>query len=421
MRRVVVTGMGALTPMACGVRESWDSVLQGNSGASKITKFNAETYPVKIACEIPFGDGKNNTFNPSEWVEAKEQRHVDDFIIYAEAAAIQAVQDSGWKPTRDEDSYKAGVIIGSGIGGLQGIEKTSVELQKNGLRKVSPFFIPGRLINLASGYVSIRHKFKGPNVSVVTACATGAHAIADAARLISTNEAEVMLAGGTEAAITPVGVAGFAAARALSTKFNDTPEKASRPFDKDRDGFVMGEGAGVLFLESLDSALNRDARIYAEVKGYGYSADASHITLPSQDGNGAFRAMQKALINGKLNTGDIDYINAHGTSTPQGDDIELGAVERLFKSSTYRMAMSSTKSSTGHLLGAAGAIEAIFSILSICDGLVPPTINLDNPSSNTKIDLIPHKSKEKKVKNALSNSFGFGGTNVSIAFSRFLK
>ncbi|MGA9796045.1 MAG: beta-ketoacyl-ACP synthase II [Rhizomicrobium sp.] len=414
MRRVVITGLGLVTPLACGVEDSWSRLLAGQSGARPITKFKVDDLPARIACSVLRGDGTNGTFNPDQWLDPKEQRRVDDFIMFGLAAAQQAVTDSGWEPKTEEDRERTGVLIGSGIGGLEGIEQASILVHEKGPRKLSPFFIPGRLINLISGYASIRFGYKGPNHAVVTACATGAHAIGDAARLIMFDDADVMLAGGAEAAICRIGFAGFAACRALSTGFNDTPERASRPYDKDRDGFVMGEGAGVVMLEEYEHAKARGAKIYAEVSGYGLSGDAHHITAPAEDGNGGYRAMQMALKRAELTPSDIDYVNAHGTSTPLGDEIELGAVERLFGNASAKMSMSSTKSSIGHLLGAAGAVEAIFCTLAIRDQIVPPTINLDNPSVETKLDLVPHKAKKREVKAALSNSFGFGGTNASL-------
>jgi 3-oxoacyl-[acyl-carrier-protein] synthase II len=414
MRRVVITGLGLVTPLACGVENSWSRLLAGQSGARPITKFKVDDLPARIACSVPRGDGTNGTFNPDQWLDSKEQRRVDDFILFGLAAAQQAVTDSGWEPKTEEDRERTGILIGSGIGGLEGIEQASILVHEKGPRKLSPFFIPGRLINLISGYASIRFGYKGPNHAVVTACATGAHAIGDAARLIMFDDADVMLAGGAEAAICRIGFAGFAACRALSTGFNDTPEKASRPYDKDRDGFVMGEGAGVVVLEEYEHAKARGAKIYAEVSGYGLSGDAHHITAPAEDGNGGYRAMQMALKRAELTPSDIDYVNAHGTSTPLGDEIELGAVERLFGNASAKMSMSSTKSSIGHLLGAAGAVEAIFSTLAIRDQIVPPTINLDHPSVETKLDLVPHTAKKREVKAALSNSFGFGGTNASL-------
>ena len=418
MRRVVVTGLGMVSPLACGVESTWKRILNGESGAKRIDTFEVADLPAQIACMIPRGDGTNNTFNPDQWMEPKDQRKVDDFIIFAMCAAKQALDDANWHPTEYEDQCATGVLIGSGIGGLTGIAETAIILKERGPRKVSPFFIPGRLINLASGYVSIEHGLKGPNHSVVTACSTGAHAIGDAARLIALGDAEVMVAGGTESPVSRIAMAGFAAARALSTDFNDTPQKASRPYDKDRDGFVMGEGAGVVILEEYEHAKARGAKIYAEVVGYGLSGDAYHITSPSPDGDGGFRSMSAALKRAGMTASDLDYINAHGTSTPLGDEIELGAVQRLLGNAASKVAMSSTKSSTGHLLGAAGAIEAIFSILAIRDNVVPPTINLDNPSVETAIDLVPHKSRPKEVNVALSNSFGFGGTNASVILKR---
>lgn len=420
MRRVVVTGLGMVTPLGCGVEPSWSRILAGESGAGPITSFDASDLPARVACNVLRGDGSNGSFNPDDWMEPKEQRKVDDFIIFAMAAATQALRDSGWNPQSYEEQIATGVAIGSGIGGLGGIYEASLLLKERGPRRLSPFFIPGRLSNLAAGYVSIEHGLKGPNHAVVTACSTGAHAIGDAARMIALGDAEVMLAGGTESAINRIGIAGFCACRALSTAFNDAPEKASRPYDKDRDGFVMGEGAGVVALEELDHARARGARIYAEIVGYGMSGDAYHITSPAEDGDGAYRCMQAALNRAGARASDLDYINAHGTSTQVGDEIELRAVERLLANAPSRPAMSSTKSATGHLLGAAGAIEAIFSILAIRDQVVPPTINLDNPSVETEIDLVPHKAKRRKVDVALSNSFGFGGTNASLVMRRFV-
>ncbi len=417
MRRVVVTGLGLVTPLACGVEESWAAILAGKSGASAITKFKVDDLPTKIACQVPRGDGAAGTFNPDQWVDPKEQRRMDDFIIYGLAAAKQAVVDSGWEPRTEEDRYRTGVLIGSGIGGLAGIEDGSILVHEKGPRRLSPFFIPGRLINLVSGYASIEHGYKGPNHSVVTACATGAHAIGDAARLIALDDADMMLAGGAEAAICRIGIAGFNACRALSTGFNDTPEKASRPYDKDRDGFVMGEGAGVVMLEELEHAKARGAKIYGEVTGYGLSGDAFHITAPSEDGNGGYRAMQMALKRAGLAASDIDYINAHGTST-MADGIELGAVERLLGNAAPGKPMSSTKSSIGHLLGAAGAVEAIFCLLAMRDGVVPPTINLENPDVTTVMDLVPLKPRHLEVNIAMSNSFGFGGTNAALILSK---
>ena len=425
MRRVVVTGIGLLTPLGQGAELSWQAILAGKSGAGRITTFDPTDYACQVACEIPRVDGRGGggagvpgSFNPDDTMAPKDQRRVDDFILYAIAAAEEAVKDSGWVPESDEDKERTGVIIGSGIGGLATIEKTSIELYEKGPRRVSPFFIPSALINLASGQVSIRHGFKGPNHSVVTACATGAHAIGDAARMIKYGDADVMVAGGAEAAICPVGVAGFIACREMSTGFNDAPEKASRPYDKDRDGFVMGEGAGVLVLEEYEHAKARGAKIYAEVAGYGLAGDAYHITAPAEDGDGGFRAMKAAIKDAGIDPSEIDYINAHGTSTPLGDEIELGAVTRLLGDAAKGMTMSSTKSATGHLLGAAGAIESAFAVLAIRDQIAPPTINLDNPSVETEIDLVPNKAKPMKIDIALSNSFGFGGTNASVVFKK---
>jgi 3-oxoacyl-[acyl-carrier-protein] synthase II len=419
LRRVVVTGLGMVTPLGCGVEPTWSRLLAGASGAGPITSFDASDLPAQIACNIPRGDGSDGTFNPDDWMEPKEQRKVDDFIVFAMAAATQALRDAGWKPESHEDQIRTGVAIGSGIGGLGGIYEASLLLKERGPRRLSPFFIPGRLSNLAAGYVSIEHGLKGPNHAVVTACSTGAHAIGDASRMIALGDAEVMVAGGTESAVNRIGIAGFCACRALSTGFNDTPEKASRPYDKDRDGFVMGEGAGVVVLEELEHALARGAHIYAEVVGYGMSGDAYHITSPSEDGDGAYRCMQAALDRAGVTAGDLDYINAHGTSTPLGDEIELRAVERLLANAPKRPSMSSTKSATGHLLGAAGAIEAIFTVLAIRDQVAPPTINLDNPSVETDLDLVPHKARRREIDYALSNSFGFGGTNASLVLRRY--
>ena len=418
MRRVVVTGLGMVSPLGCGVDATWKRILNSESGARRIETFDVSDLPSKIACPVPRGDGSNGTFNPDQWMEPKDQRKVDDFIIFAMAAARQALDDANWHPSTEEERCATGTMIGSGIGGLSGIADTAILLKERGPRKVSPFFIPGRLINLASGYVSIEFGLKGPNHAVVTACSTGAHAIGDASRLIALGDADVMVAGGTESPICRIGMAGFCAARALSTGFNETPEKASRPYDKDRDGFVMGEGAGVLVLEEYEHARARGARIYAEVTGYGLSGDAYHITSPSPDGDGGYRSMAAALKRAGITTSDIDYINAHGTSTQVGDEIELGAVERLLGNAASRISMSSTKSSTGHLLGAAGAIEAIFSILAIRDNIVPPTINLENPSVQTAIDLVPQVPRKREINVALSNSFGFGGTNASVIVRR---
>jgi 3-oxoacyl-[acyl-carrier-protein] synthase II len=418
MRRVVVTGLGMVTPLACGVEPSWQRLIKGESGARRIETFDVSDLPAKIACQVPRGDGANGSFNADQWMEPKEQRKVDDFIVFAMCAARQALDDAGWKPLSHADQIKTGVMIGSGIGGLTGIAETAIVLKEKGPRRVSPFFIPGRLINLASGYVSIAHGLKGPNHAVVTACSTGAHAIGDAARLVALGDAEVMVAGGAESPISRIGMAGFVACRALSTSFNDTPERASRPYDRDRDGFVMGEGAGIVVLETYEHAKSRGVPIYAELIGYGLSGDAHHITAPAEDGDGALRCMKAAIKNAGISAAEIDYINAHGTSTPVGDEIELGAVHRLVGNAAARMCMSSTKSSIGHLLGAAGAVEAIFCILAMRDGVAPPTINLDNPSVETAIDLVPHHSKRRTVEVALSNSFGFGGTNASLLFRR---
>jgi 3-oxoacyl-[acyl-carrier-protein] synthase II len=418
MRRVVVTGLGMVSPLGCGVEASWQRLLAGRSGSSRIEGFETSDLACKIACQIPRGDGADGTFNPDQWMEPKEQRKVDPFIVYAMTAATQALQDAAWKPETPDEQNASGVLIGSGIGGIGGIYDASITLYEKGPRRVSPFFIPGRLINLASGYVSIEHGLKGPNHAVVTACSTGAHAIGDAARLIAHGDAEVMLAGGTESPINRLSLAGFAACRALSTNFNDEPQRASRPYDRDRDGFVMGEGAGVVVLEDYDHAKGRGARIYAEVIGYGLSGDAYHITSPTEDGDGAYRCMQAAIKRAGIDVSDIDYINAHGTSTPLGDEIELKAVERLVGNAAGKLAMSSTKSATGHLLGAAGAVEAIFCILAMRDQVAPPTINLDNPSVETAIDLVPHEAKKRDIDIVLSNSFGFGGTNASLVFRR---
>ena len=421
MRRVVVTGLGMVSPLGCGVDATWKRILNSESGARKIEGFDVSDLPSKIACQVPRGDGSDGTFNADQWMEPKDQRKVDDFIIFGMAAARQALDDANWHPATESDRCATGTMIGSGIGGLSGIADTAVLLKERGPRKVSPFFIPGRLINLASGYVSIEFGLKGPNHAVVTACSTGAHAIGDASRLITLGDADVMVAGGTESPICRIGMAGFCAARALSTGFNDTPERASRPYDKDRDVFVMGEGAGILVLEEYEHAKSRGAKIYAEVTGYGLSGDAYHITSPSPDGDGAFRSMAAALKRAGLTASDIDYINAHGTSTQVGDEIELGAVERLLGNAASRVSMSSTKSSTGHLLGAAGAIEAIFSILAIRDNIAPPTINLENPSVQTAIDLVPQTPRKREINVALSNSFGFGGTNASVILQRVIN
>jgi 3-oxoacyl-[acyl-carrier-protein] synthase II len=424
MRRVVITGLGLVTPLGWGVDVSWRAILAGKSGAGPITAFDATDYGCKIACEVPRIDGRGGggpdvegSFDPDKVMSPKDRRRVDDFILYAIAAADEAVRDAGWTPTDKTECERTGVILGSGIGGLNSIAETTLELEAKGPRRISPFFIPSALINLASGHVSIRYGFKGPNHSVVTACATGAHAIGDAFRMIRYGDADVMVAGGAEAAVCKLGIAGFVACRAMATGFNDRPEAASRPYDRDRDGFVMGEGAGVVVVEEYEHAKARGAKIYAEVKGYGLSGDAYHITAPSEDGDGGFRAMTAALKDAGLKAADIDYVNAHGTST-MADGIELGAVERLMGDHAANLAMSSTKSMTGHLLGAAGAIEAIFSLLAIRDQIAPPTINLDNPSVETAIDLVPHTAKPMKIDAAMSNSFGFGGTNASLVFRK---
>jgi 3-oxoacyl-[acyl-carrier-protein] synthase II len=418
MRRVVVTGIGLVTPLGIGAENVWKRLLAGESGIRAIQSFDVSDLPAKIAGQVPRGETAAGNFNADDWVPPKEQRKMDEFIVFALAAAEQAVADSGWKPTEAEERERSGVMIGSGIGGLPGITEGAITLHERGPRRLSPFFIPANLINLASGHVSIRYGFTGPNHAVVTACSTGAHAIGDAARMIMWDDADVMVCGGAEAAICRLGLAGFAAARALSTAFNDEPSRASRPWDQARDGFVMGEGAGVLVLEELEHARKRGAKIYAEVIGYGMSGDAHHITAPAEDGNGGFRAMRNALKRANLAPDQIDYINAHGTSTPLGDEIELGAVKRLFGDHVYKLSMSSTKSSIGHLLGAAGSVEAIFSILAMRDSIVPPTLNLENPSPSCDIDLVPLKAKERPVRYALSNSFGFGGTNASLVFAQ---
>ena len=417
MRRVVVTGIGLVTPFGIGIQNNWNQLIEGKSGISTIQSFDVSDLPARIAGQVPRGPTAESLFQADDWVSPKDQRKMDDFILYGLGAAAQAVEDAGWTPTDEEEQNRTGVMIGSGIGGLFGIYETSLTLEQKGPRRVSPFFIPSCLINLVSGHVSIRFGFRGPNHSVVTACATGAHAIGDAARIIALDDADVMIAGGAEAAVCRVGLAGFAAAKALSTGFNEEPTRASRPFDKDRDGFVMGEGAGIVVLEELEHARKRGAKIYGEVIGYGMAGDAYHITAPAEDGRGGFRAMQAALKRAGLKPEDIDYINAHGTSTPLGDEIEVNAVKRLFGDAAYKLSMSSTKSATGHLLGAAGAIEAIFSLLAINSGVVPPTINLENPSESCDIDLVAKVAKERRVRYALSNSFGFGGTNASLIFA----
>ncbi|PWB95846.1 beta-ketoacyl-ACP synthase II [Methylosinus sporium] len=418
MRRVVVTGLGIVSPLGCGVDVNWRRLIAGEHGFRRIDTFEASDLPCQIAGFVPRGDGTNGTFDPDGWFEPKEQRKVDDFIIYGVSAATQALADAGWTADTPEKQNSTGVLIGSGIGGLGGIYETSITLKEKGPRRVSPFFISGRIINLASGYVSIMHGLKGPNHAVVTACSTGAHAIGDAGRLIALGEAEVMVAGGAESPVNRIGVAGFAACKALSTGFNDRPEAGSRPYDRDRDGFVMGEGAGCVVLESYEHAKARGARIYAELIGYGMSGDAYHITAPAPDGDGAYRCMEIALKRAGVRVSDVDYVNSHGTSTPLGDEIELQAVQRLVGNETPNLSMSSTKSAIGHLLGAAGAVEAIYSILALTHGVAPPTRNLDNPSVETDIDLVPHEARRRKIDIVLSNSFGFGGTNASLVFRR---
>ncbi|MEP3276116.1 MAG: beta-ketoacyl-ACP synthase II [Stappiaceae bacterium] len=418
MRRVVVTGLGMVTPLGCGVDATWGRILEGKSGARRVEEFDVSDIPCQIAGQIPKGDGSEGTFNPDDWMLPKEQRKVDDFILYAIAAADQALADADWKPVDYEDQVRSGVLIGSGIGGLQGIERGAITVKEKGPRRLSPFFIPGALINLAGGHVSIRHGLKGPNHAVVTACSTGAHAIGDAGRLIALGDADVMVAGGTESPICRLALAGFSACRALSTGYNDRPEEASRPYDKGRDGFVMGEGAGVVVLEEYEHARLRGAKIYGELVGYGLSGDAYHITAPSEDGDGAYRCMEAALNRAGISPAEVDYVNAHGTSTPLGDEIELGAITRLAGDAASSLTMSSTKSSIGHLLGAAGAVESIFSILAMRDGMAPPTINLENPSVETEIDLVPKTAKKMDINIALSNSFGFGGTNASLVFRK---
>jgi 3-oxoacyl-[acyl-carrier-protein] synthase II len=425
MRRVVVTGIGVITPLGWGVETTWKSILAGKSGAGRISAFEPAGFGCEVACEVPRIDGRGGggpdvpgSFDPDQTMSLRDQRRVDDFILYAMAAADEAVRDADWMPEDEHERQRTGVIIGSGIGGLATIADTAIELRDKGPRRVSPFFIPSALINLTAGQVSIRYKFKGPNHSVVTACATGAHAVGDAMRLIQFGDADVMIAGGAEAAICPLGVAGFVACRAMSTNFNNDPQRASRPYDKDRDGFVMGEGAGVLVLEELEHARKRGAKIYAEVIGYGLAGDAYHITAPADDGDGGFRAMQAAIGHAGIDPADIDYINAHGTSTPLGDEIELGAVERILGQAAGKVSMSSTKSAIGHLLGAAGAVEAAFSVLALRDQIAPPTINLDSPSVETAIDLVPKVAKPMKIDFVLSNSFGFGGTNASLVFKK---
>lgn len=420
MRRVVVTGMGIVSPLGVGVSHVWSRLTKGHNGFGLVQQCDVSDIAAKVAAEVPVGDGANGSFNADLFIEPKEQRKMDKFIQFAMAAAQEAIEDSGWKPESEDDQCATGVMIGSGIGGLSMIYDTAAILRESGPRRVTPFFIPSTLINLASGQVSMRYGFKGPNHSVVTACATGTHAIGDAMRLIQHGDADVMVAGGAEASINRLGMVGFAALRALSTGFNDTPERASRPFDKDRDGFVMGEGAGVLVLEELEHAKKRGAKIYAEVIGYGLTGDAYHMTSPPPDGDGAFRSMKAALKNAQLNVDQVDYINAHGTSTPVGDEIELGAMRRLLGDAMDKVSVSSTKSAIGHLLGAAGAVEAVFSIKAITDGLLPPTLNLEHPSEGCLgIDLVPLKAKERNITTALSNSFGFGGTNASLVFKKY--
>src|SRR6202165_1439590 len=416
MRRVVVTGMGLVTPLGIGLERVWGRLLAGESGSRAIQSCDVSDLPSRVAAQVPRGDRSSGLFNADDWVPPKDQRRMDQFIVFAMAAAAQAVEDAGWQPEDEEECERTGVMIGSGIGGLPGITEAAVTLHERGPRRISPFFIPASLTHLASGHVSIRYGFKGPNHSVVTACSTGAHAIGDAARLIQLDDADVMVCGGTEAAICRLGLAGFAAARALSTNFNDDPPRASRPWDQDRDGFVMGEGAGILVLEEYEHASKRNAKIYAEVLGYGMSGDAYPLTAPAEDGNGAFRSMRNALKSARLAPDSIDYINAHGTSTPLGDEIELGAVKRLFGDYAYRLSMSSTKSAIGQLLGAAGSVEAIFAILALRDGVVPPTLNLDNPPPSCDIGLVPREARARRGNYALSNSFGFGGTNASLIF-----
>lgn len=422
MRRVVVTGIGAVTPLANGALATWKKLIASQSGISAIDAFDTSDLPAKIAGSVPLQASDTprqpDCFNASDYLEPKEQRKIDRFILYAIAAADEAVKDSGWQPTDSEGRERTGVTIGSGIGGLPWIYDTSVTLLQQGARRVSPFFIPASLINLASGQVSIRHGFQGPNHAVVTACATGAHSIGDAARMIMLDDADVMIAGGAEAAVCRVGMAGFAASRTLSTAFNDTPTKASRPWDKNRDGFVMGEGSGIVVLEEYEHAKKRGAKIYAEVLGYGMSGDAHHITSPADDGGGAYRAMRAALKNASLAPEEIGYINAHGTSTPVGDPIEVTAIKRLFGDHSYKLAVSSTKSAIGHLLGAAGAVESIFSIFAMQNGIMPPTLNLDEPSEGCDLNFVPNKAQEKKLSYVMSNSFGFGGTNASLIFGK---
>lgn len=419
MRRVVITGLGAVTPLGDGVEHTWSRLLKGESAAARIESFDVDDLACKVACQVPRGDGSDGTFNPDTYIHPKEQRKIDDFIIYGLAAAKQALDDANWHPESHEDQCATGVVIGSGVGGIEGIGDGEVTLREKGPRRISPFFVTGRLINLISGYVSIEHGLKGPNHCVVTACSTGAHAIGDASRMVALGDADVMVAGGAESGVCRLGLAGFSACRALSTNFNDNPKAASRPYDNDRDGFVMGEGAGIVVVEELEHALARGAKIYAEIIGYGMSGDAHHITSPSLDGDGAYRCMKAACKRANIDPSDIDYINAHATSTSVGDEIELRAVERLVGDGASSLSMSSTKSAIGHLLGAAGAVESIFTILAIRDGVAPPTLNLDNPLFDCSVDLVPHVKKELDIDIALSNSFGFGGTNASLVFKRY--
>ena len=415
-RRVVVTGMGLVTPLGVGVDAVWQRLMMSASGARRITKIDTTDLPVNIACEVPIGNAAPD-FNANDWVPPKEQRRIDDFILFGLAAAEQALADAGWKPEDEESLLRTGILVGSGIGGLPSIEAGAITMHDRGPRRISPFFIPGSLINLLPGNISIKYGFKGPNHAVVTACSTGAHAIGDAARLIKLDDADVMVAGGAEAAICRLGMAGFAACKALSTGFLDEPTRASRPYDKQRDGFVMGEGSGIVILEELEHAKARGAKIYAEVAGYGLSGDAHHITAPAPDGDGGYRSMKAALKRAELNPEEIDYVNAHGTSTPLGDEIEVAAVKRLFGEAAHQISMSSTKSAIGHLLGAAGSVEAIFSILAMNHNMAPATLNLDDPSDGLDIDLVPHTPKERPIRAALSNSFGFGGTNASLVLT----
>ena len=418
MRRVVVTGMGLVSPLGCGVSHNWNLLINSKSGIDRIQSFDVSDLRCKIAGQIPLGIGEGD-LNIEKHVDAKDQRKMGLFIIYALAAAAEAVKDSEWMPTDPYELERTGVTVGSGIGGLEGIYQTSITLSEKGPKRVTPFFIPSCLINLASGQISIKYGFRGPNHAVVTACSSGAHAIGDAARFIQFDNADVMIAGGTESTVCRIGIAGFAAARALSTSFNETPEKASRPWDKERDGFVMGEGSGILVLEELEHAKKRNAKIYGEIIGYGVSGDAHHMTAPAEDGRGAYLSMKSAFKSAKINLDEVGYINAHGTSTPLGDEIELNAVKKLLKDNVKNISMSSTKSSIGHLLGAAGSVEAIYSLLAIKENILPPTLNLENPSEGCNLDLVPNTSKEKQLKIALSNSFGFGGTNASLIFSEF--